>query len=623
MKFSQKILLASSLLLLSSIALLTAMQAYTVRKELEVIEHTSLNQMVKEMTNVIALELQSKKNLARFTTETVQYYGDTLQEVQNVIETSILKENFIAVGFGEERSGSFVENDDNWQAGSDYDPRTRPWYQQSASKQQLIVTEPYIDVSTRTTVISIGTPVFQNKQFVGSMFFDVDLSGLSDLVGEVHLFNASDFFIMTDKGITIAHPDTSKNGEEVTSYIPDINLHLKDQKIELNERLYQIRIAEIPGQNWLIGAIVDEEKAYQSVYKMRNTSLLYGLVAALVSVVILSLLIKYLIRPIHILNDAIENVASGEGDLTKRLDTNTDREFVTLAEGFNAFANKIQTQIIESKQLGQEILEVTEVTVAGSKKSVGTMNQQLQELEQLASAMNEMSVTASEVANNAQGAASAAKDAGDATERGSNAMSETGTSIDFLASQIEQALIEMQNLEAATANIETVLNVINDIASQTNLLALNAAIEAARAGDSGRGFAVVADEVRTLAQRTQDSTSEIGSLIEHLQSGARTVSSAMDQSKQSTTDAVTKAKLAELVLEEIKQEIDRITEVSIQIASAAEEQSLVSEEINGNTLRIKELSTDATNIAENASKSLDNQQSKILEQDHVLNRFIV
>ncbi len=137
--------------------------------------------------------------------------------------------------------------------------------------------------------------------------------------------------------------------------------------------------------------------------------------------------------------------------------------------------------------------------------------------------MHQMSLTSSEVANNAQSAATSVRDAEDATNNGSELVSNTSQTIESLSLKIEHAVDEVKSLAIASDNIESILKVINDIADQTNLLALNAAIEAARAGESGRGFAVVADEVRTLAQKTQQSTTEIKTMIDQLQSGARSV----------------------------------------------------------------------------------------------------
>jgi len=294
-----------------------------------------------------------------------------------------------------------------------------------------------------------------------------------------------------------------------------------------------------------------------------------------------------------------------------------------LAEGFNTFTETLQKQIQQSKAIGAEILRGTEMTVVGAQHSAGAMRSQLEELEQLATAMNEMAVTATEVANNAQGAAAAAKEADDATQDGSSVVSDTTNSIDMLSSRIDQAVEEVQGLESATANIETILKVINDIADQTNLLALNAAIEAARAGESGRGFAVVADEVRTLAQRTQESTTEIRSMIEQLQAGASSVSAAMNESKNTAVDAVDKAQAADGALQRIREAIQRISDMNMQIASAAEEQSLVAEEINSNTVKIKDLSTQVADSAEEANMAMQVQTENVREQDAILNKFIV
>lgn len=623
MKFSQKIVAASSALLLVTVSLLSIQQLSTVRTEVESLVADSLNEMVKGVKNTVVSEMESKKGLAQSMTEVLELDPDNRDYVKNVLEKPKLKKSFLAVGLGYNNDGIVVENDDAWEPSGDYDPRKRPWFIDAKSSRKLVVTAPYVDVSTKNVIISIGTPVFNSGQFTGAMFYDLELTGLADLVNSVNLFDAGYLFIVTADGTTIAHPDSKNNGQNISTYLPQVSVKDGTQRIEMNGQDFLVDFTQIPSENWYVGAIIDESIAFSTITTLRNSSIIYTLIGVILSVIVLSFLIKVLMRPLGTLNEAIKDVASGQGDLTKRLNTNTDKEFAELALGFNTFTETLQKQITQSKAIGQEIMRGTELTVQGAHESADAMRTQLEELEQLATAMHEMAVTSTEVANNAQGAAAAAREADEATLDGSKVVNETTMSIDMLSARIDQAVEEVKGLESATANIETILKVINDIADQTNLLALNAAIEAARAGESGRGFAVVADEVRTLAQRTQQSTTEIRNMIEQLQVGASSVSSAMNESKTTAVDAVDKAKSANSALNRIRDAIQAISDMNIQIASAAEEQSLVAEEINTNTVKIKDLSTQVAQSAEEANVAMQVQTENVREQDALMNKFIV
>ena len=236
------------------------------------------------------------------------------------------------------------------------------------------------------------------------------------------------------------------------------------------------------------------------------------------------------------------------------------------------------------------------------------VHEQQSQTDQVATAMHEMSATVQEVARNAAYAADGTAQAQQSTTEGRQVVNDTIASIRQVATGVQEAAQVINQLNSNAADIGTVVDVIRGIAEQTNLLALNAAIEAARAGEQGRGFAVVADEVRTLAQRTQQSTQEIQGMVERLQSGAGQAVEAMEQGREKTEVSVQKATEAGRALEDIAKQIARISDMSTQIATAAEQQSAVAEEINSNVVRISEL---GQSTAEDAYRNGETSQRLI------------
>ncbi|MUK48031.1 methyl-accepting chemotaxis protein [Aliivibrio fischeri] len=623
MKFRNKVVIASAFLLFVTMSILSLQQITTVRSQIKKQINNSVNEILSSISSTVKSEIESKKNLAQSITEVIENDPTNSNYVQTIIDKSQLKKSFLSIGLGYESNGKVVKNDVNWNIASDYDPRVRSWYIEAKNQNKPIITEPYVEAASNKMIISVGTPVKYENKFIASIFYDVDLTKLSDLVNEVDIFGAGYLLLLTDDGKTIAHPDKEKNGMKLSNYFPNVELKEGIQNVEINNVSYIINIVYIPSEKWYLAAVINENIAYNAIGELRNNAIIYSLIAVIISLLALTLLIRILMKPLDGLNTAIQKIASGNGDLTQRLSTNTDVEFSELAQGFNSFISNLQKQTIDSKYIAHQISHNTQLTRESAQNSTSAMKAQLLELEQLATAMNEMSVTAIEVANNAQSAAGTAKEVEKSVQQGSLVVNESTQAINLLSDSIDQSVKEVYNLESITANIETILKVINDIASQTNLLALNAAIEAARAGESGRGFAVVADEVRTLAQRTQKSTTEIRDMIELLQSSTTLVACAMKQSKVNAVEAVEKAQQANMSLDCISHAIGRITDVNLQIASAAEEQSLVSEEINNNAVNIKDLSTQVVDAAISTDDYMRTQSEHVNKQEEILSKFKV
>ncbi len=269
--------------------------------------------------------------------------------------------------------------------------------------------------------------------------------------------------------------------------------------------------------------------------------------------------------------------------------------------------SQLETVVWRISDASSHLHEAASRSQDASQRAANDMQNQTSEVEQVATAMNEMTATVHEVARNAALSAEATRNADNEVQNGKQVVTATIAGINELASEVEHAGEVIHKLAADSDHIGTVVDVIRGIAEQTNLLALNAAIEAARAGEQGRGFAVVADEVRTLASRTQASTDEIQNMIHALQDSAREASHVMQRGLESAHNSVAKAGEAGQSLQSITQAVDTITEMSAQIATAAEQQSAVSEEINRNIVNINmaaEQTLRASNESSDANSSL-------------------
>lgn len=356
------------------------------------------------------------------------------------------------------------------------------------------------------------------------------------------------------------------------------------------------------------GEQITQSDFYTAQAMSRSNDAVVRLVMATIVGMIISVLMVVLVpplitKPLLIIRKNVEGIASGNGDLTARIAVSSKDEVGDLGEKFNLFLDKLHTMVSQIKNCALQVSDSSTGLAEISSINRNALNTQNQALDTVVSAVHEMSKAIGEVAHNTTLTAEKAQNAQVLSSNGLNTVNKAVTQIQEVSAQVEGVSELVAGVEAQVINVTSVLDVIKGIAEQTNLLALNAAIEAARAGEQGRGFAVVADEVRTLANRTQESTTDIQVMLEKLQSGVSNTVVAMRTSAGAALDSVNTANEGGKALSEINDSVVSIADMTVHVAAAVEEQSVVIEEINQNLASISEQSVTTSDSATKTDQS--------------------
>ncbi|MEZ8370695.1 methyl-accepting chemotaxis protein [Vibrio splendidus] len=591
----------------------------------------SANQLFEQTRNGVYLRAESVseaasegiKNWIDIRTDIASAFNDFSREDDVV---PFLKQARVAGGFddiflGTPEGGMYRSHPERNRAG--YDPRQRPWYQEANAAGKQIITTAYQDAITKALLVTIAEPVRHNGKLVGVVGADVLIDQLvNDVISLDVGDNANAMLIDASDGTFLAHPDSSLSLKPVSQLSNDISMPIIENAVRtgsieiIKERGAEklLYFTKVPNTNWIFAVQMDKATEEANHSTLLTQLITTAVIITLIVIVLVSWLVSFLFRDLNRVSAALEEIASGEGDLTQRLEPKSDDEIGKLAENFNRFVGNMHTMVIKLSEVSAALGNQARQTASQAEERSARIQMQQDEINMVATAVNEMAAATQEIAGNADHTAQNSSEAVDACEHGTGQVTQTQSSIQNLAQEVQIATNVILELEEHGNSINAILSNIQGIAEQTNLLALNAAIEAARAGEQGRGFAVVADEVRVLSQRTHGSTQEIQQTIELLQGTTGKAVSIMNDSRSLAETSVDDANSAAASLTQIHAAVERISDMATQIASAAEEQASVTSEITRNTEGIRDVSNELADEAHQAAE----QAAQLSELSHEL-----
>lgn len=479
----------------------------------------------------------------------------------------------------------------------------RPWYQETMKHNAFFLGSPSADFTTGIVSAVVEGPVYlPDGTLLGVGGVDLHINKVGEQVDTIRYHGQGLPFLLDDKGQIVHFPTQQgieiKTNDAIAAFDQKITetsgftaiadaakagkagfFPVRFQGAHYYVALQPVKL-DFPKMAWLVGMLVPAELIDGPI----QTSISWALFATLLMLGIITAMILLstglITKPLTDLTAAMQDIASGDGDLTRTINIAQQDEVGALATHFNTFVGKLRQSLQMTRQQAHQVQSSSQHL----NQVAGLTNQEIQQsklqIDSVSAAVTEMAATVQEISQNAQSTSEAASHAQQQGQDGFKLSELAVQDMTELDSSMLEAVQVVMGLAKESENIGTVVDVIKGIAEQTNLLALNAAIEAARAGEQGRGFAVVADEVRSLAGRTRDSTDDIRRMVEKLQQIAKQAETVMQRGRSQTEVSTERAQAMQQALSAISQAIVVVQQQSTQIAVATEQQTIVADDIN-------------------------------------------
>ncbi len=608
MSLKKRLLLFVSVLIAITIGLLASLSYQRMRSEILAGVEDELNAAISGNRHAIAQWLAQRRDVIAAAATRAGEVDEPRPALTQGKEAGRFEQTF--AGYADKRMLYHLADK---RPPEGYDPTARPWYKLASEARATVVTAPYVFASTKKLGITVASPILRQGQQIGVAGGDVVLEEVTTVVAGIRLRGNGLAFLATRDGKIVAHPKADAVLKPVGDIMPGFDTaqlaqasdNTRLQEMQIDGRTAYVDLSPVPGSDWVLGSVIDKETILSPLNSLIATLSIAGLLIGIGGVLFASYALDRLLAGVTRLRDALLEISTGQGDLTRRLDADSSDEIGQTAEAFNRFIDSLRQMFIEVREdadtLHAELSSLNDLT----RKVSADSERQAEASSSTAATIEQITVSINHIADNASSGEAIAVQTGQVSRQSAEAVTALATGIRHIASDVEKLSTTLGGLGQRSTEMNAIIGVIRDIADQTNLLALNAAIEAARAGEQGRGFAVVADEVRKLAERTAKATVEIGSLIESTHGEIQSALSGMSQTQHSVHAGVESSNVVASQIGSIQTDVARLIESIRDIADATREQSAATTDMARAAELANRMSMDTDEAVQSATQTVN------------------